>query len=163
MTSPLPTPPQAPSEAHRALWNAMFRLAHMDDMDKHVEALQLIADHVAQQTEALRAENARLAHHLQNILARIHGDGGHFTAEVGIDASVISANEKVAKIHGEAAEAEGRERRLRERDADLITSLRELEKEAEGYDDPKTACGLDAAIRSLSSTAAPTGRGEGGT
>ena len=46
----------------------------------------------------LRAEVVQASQQLGNILAIIHGDGGHHTADVGIDQSVNDAHIKWASL-----------------------------------------------------------------
>lgn len=53
----------------------------------------------------LRANrHGRAMHHLQNLLARIHRDGGHYTERHGLEKSVADADAIVARLLAEAAE-----------------------------------------------------------
>jgi len=61
--------------------------------------------------EALTAENARLREHLGELLATLHGDGGHYEAEHGTDKAVTDA---IARYYAKLTEADAEQYRLRE-------------------------------------------------
>ena len=56
----------------------------------------------------LETEIERLREYLEDLLARIHRDGGHHTTAVGLEQSVKDAHEKWARLQ-EAAEAEAKD------------------------------------------------------
>lgn len=75
------------------------------------------------QIAALTARIADLTHKLGNLLARIHGDGGQYLEEHGLDKAACDAHEVWAALQNRLAEAE------QERDAALpecIKSMRDF-------------------------------------
>ena len=50
--------------------------------------------------EKLRDKNERLLSQLNNLLARIHRDGGHYTTEHGLEQSVAAADSQVVEMLG---------------------------------------------------------------
>ncbi len=54
--------------------------------------------------DALQQEVERLRHHLSNLLARIHRDGGHYEQAVGTDRAVQDADTRVAQLNADSDE-----------------------------------------------------------
>lgn len=94
------TPPaQQPQEEHLTItWDEQqTRILAVTMQDEEGRILKVLAEAPAQQPHE---------RHLLNLLARIHGDGGHYTAEHGLEKSVSDADQKVADLHLKAWEAQ---------------------------------------------------------
>lgn len=63
--------------------------------------------------DRLQRERDEARQQRNDLLARIHRDGGHYTGRVGIEQSMEDAHEKVATAYGERDEARAEVERLR--------------------------------------------------
>ena len=84
------------------------------------------ADYTADQMRAYSdAENAALRAHLSNLLAVLHGDGGHYEAEHGTDHAVHDA---IAKFYAHIKQADAEQFALRDRVKVLEDALQHIER-----------------------------------
>ena len=92
-------PAQQPQEEHLTItWDEQqTRILAVTMQDEEGRILKVLAEAPARQPHE---------RHLLNLLARIHGDGGHYTAEHGLEKSVSDADQKVADLHLKAWEAQ---------------------------------------------------------
>lgn len=67
------------------------------------EGIVVLDKALALTPEQIGGELAQTKTHLQNLLARIHRDGGHYTAEHGLERSCADAETKVVETGGELA------------------------------------------------------------
>ena len=103
-------PPLPPYD--KKMENFLLQLVHGDFMADNTEdltaALDLphwIRDYAKACISADRAARATGAEqHLANLLARIHGDGGHYTSEHGIEKSVADADLLISQLHATGSE-----------------------------------------------------------
>lgn len=91
-------------ELTRRAQDAESQAAMLRESNKSLEKKVDWGGKAAVEITRLRDERDEVRRHLYNLLARIHGDGGHYTEEYGVDKAVADADEKIVARFATARE-----------------------------------------------------------